>query len=72
MSEGVVNFLGRMFGSSNERVIRRLGYIRSRSSDAHTVIPGSVLDQVNSLEEHMKALSDDELGAKRLPPVSER
>ena len=67
VSEGVVNFIGRLFGSSNERIIRRLGYIRPRHSEAHSVIPGSVLDLVNSLEEHMKALSDDEL--KALTPV---
>ncbi len=67
MSEGVVNFLGRLFGSSNDRIIRRLGYIRPRTSESHTIVQGSVLDQVNGLEEHMKALSDDEL--KALTPV---
>src|SRR5262249_50300947 len=67
MSEGVVNFLGRMFGSSNERVVRRLGYNRPRGSEGHSVIPGSLLDQVNSLEEHMKSLSDEQL--KALTPV---
>jgi preprotein translocase subunit SecA len=61
MSEGVVNFLGRMFGSSNERVIRRLGYLRPRASESHTIVPGSILDQVNALEESFKALSDEEL-----------
>jgi preprotein translocase subunit SecA len=66
MSEGVVNFLGRLFGSSNERVVRRLGYIRSRGTESHTIIPGSILDQVNSLEEHMKSLSDEELKATTL------
>src|SRR5438067_3913720 len=63
MSEGVVNFLGRLFGSSNERVIRRLGYIRPRHSEGHTIIPGSLLEQVNSLEEHMQTLSDEEIQA---------
>src|SRR3954447_18669480 len=67
VSEGVVNFLGRMFGSSNERVIRRLGYLRPRHTEAHAVIPGSILDQVNALEEHMRTLSDEEL--KALTPV---
>src|SRR5581483_846263 len=64
MSEGLVGFLGRLFGSSNERIIRSLGYIRARGSEAHTVIPGSLLDQVNSLEESMRALSDEQLKAK--------
>ena len=63
MSEGVVGILGKMFGSSNERIIRRLGYLRPRGSESHSIIPGSVLDQVNALEEHMTSLSDEELKA---------
>src|SRR5437016_9795519 len=59
-SEGVVGFLGRLFGSSNERLVRSLGYIRPKGSDAHTVAPGSLLDQVNSLEPLMADLRDDE------------
>jgi preprotein translocase subunit SecA len=47
--EGLGRFLMRLFGSSNERYVRKLGYIRARSADAtHTVIPGSLLDQVTS------------------------
>jgi preprotein translocase subunit SecA len=62
--EGVVGFLGRLFGSSNERTIRNLGYIRSRDINTpHTVVPGSILGQVNALEEKMHALSDEELKA---------
>ncbi|MHB1426490.1 MAG: preprotein translocase subunit SecA [Gemmataceae bacterium] len=63
-SEGVGTFLLSLFGSSNERYIRSLGYIRAANSAAgatHTVIPGSLLEQVNELEEKMHALSDDEL-----------
>ena len=59
-SEGVVNLLGRWFGSSNERLVRSLGFIRPKGRETHTVAPGSVLDQVNSLEETMKQLRDDE------------
>ncbi|HEV2948970.1 MAG TPA: preprotein translocase subunit SecA, partial [Gemmataceae bacterium] len=63
-SEAVANFLTRVLGSSNERYIRKLGYIRSRSSSGdYTVIPGLLLDQVNRLEEKMKALSEEELKA---------
>ena len=47
--EGIVNFLGRLFGSSNERYIRSLGYIRAREGE-HTVVPGSLLAQVNDIE----------------------
>src|SRR5260370_41309431 len=64
--EGIVSFLGRLFGSSNERTIRSLGYIRHRDG-SYSVVPGSLLAQVNELEEHMKSLSDDEL--KALTPV---
>src|SRR5947209_15662965 len=61
-SEGVGRFLLRLFGSSNVRYIRKLGYIRPPKPGAeHTVIPGSLLDQVNVLEEQMRALSDDDL-----------
>jgi preprotein translocase subunit SecA len=61
-SEGVGRFLLRLFGSSNERYVNRLGYIRPKSPGApHSVIPGSLLDQVNQFEESMRALSDEDL-----------
>src|SRR5262249_34028857 len=61
-SEGVGKFLMRLFGSSNERYVRSLGYVRAATPGAtHTVIPGSLLAQVNELEDKMRALSDDEL-----------
>jgi preprotein translocase subunit SecA len=63
-SEGVGQFLTRLFGSSNERYIRKLGYLRSRDPEVpHRVVPGSLLAQVNTLEEKMHLLSDDELKA---------
>ena len=52
LSEGVSQFLTRLFGSSNERHIRKLGYIRSKDPRVPpTIIPGSLLAQVNELEE---------------------
>jgi preprotein translocase subunit SecA len=61
-SENVVGMLGRMFGSSNERYVRSLGYLKSRSVDlTHIVSPGSLLAQVNALEETMRAKTDAEL-----------
>src|SRR5262245_19974702 len=60
-SDGVVGFLGRLFGSSNEKQIRAVGYIRTKASDAHTIIPGSILAQVNGWEEHMRARADEDL-----------
>jgi preprotein translocase subunit SecA len=62
VSEGVAGFLTRLFGSSNERTIRGMGYVRSRDpNQPPTVVPGSLLAQVNELEEQMQALSDEEL-----------
>ncbi|MCI0379392.1 MAG: hypothetical protein L0215_17415, partial [Gemmataceae bacterium] len=62
-SEGVMGFLGRMFGSSNERMIRSLGYHRPKNAEEHSIVAGSILHQVNALEEHMMALSNEELKA---------
>jgi preprotein translocase subunit SecA len=61
-SEWVSRVLLRVFGSSNERYIRKLGYIRSNDPKVPpTVIPGSFLARVNELEPQMRALSDDDL-----------
>jgi preprotein translocase subunit SecA len=61
-SDGVGKFLLRLFGSSNERYVRGLGYVRASAPGAtHTVTPGSLLAQVNDLEEKMRGLSDEEL-----------
>src|SRR5438034_6709979 len=60
ISEGVVGFLGRLFGSSNERLVRSVGYIRPKGSEAHTVAPGSLLDRVNALEPLMLEVRDEE------------
>src|SRR5262245_43008416 len=66
-SEGVVNLLGRMFGSSNERYLRKLGYIRVSGGDPpYRMQAGSILARVCALEEQMHALSPAEL--KELTP----
>src|SRR5262249_38134939 len=62
-SEGVVGMLGRLFGSSNERIVKSLGYVRPRGSEEHAIIPNSLLAQVNAWEEHMHGLSDDDIKA---------
>src|SRR5947209_2451888 len=69
-SEGFGRFLMRLFGSSNERYVRKLGYVRAKDG-SHTVIPGSLLAQVNELEPQMRALSDEEL-AGLTPKLRER
>ena len=60
-SEGFSKFLTRLFGSSNERYVHSLGYVRPKSGGQHSVIPGSLLDQVNQLEDKVKALDDEQL-----------
>jgi preprotein translocase subunit SecA len=61
-SEWASRVLLRVFGSSNERYIRKLGYIRSGDPRVPpTVIPGLLLARVNEFEPQMRALSDDEL-----------
>src|SRR5205807_2362495 len=62
IGEWVSRTLTRLFGSSNERYIRSLGYIRATSTGAaHTVIPGSLLDQVNQFEPKMREMSAEEM-----------
>jgi len=60
VSEGFGKLLLRLFGSSTERYVRKLGYVRNPDG-SHQVIPGSLLARVNELEPKMKALSDEEL-----------
>lgn len=50
----------RFFGSSNEREIRRIGFIREKDGTSK-VSSGSVLDQINSLEPELKEKTDAEL-----------
>lgn len=64
--ENVVGALGRVFGSSNERFVRSLGFVRYRDGSS-AITPGSLLARVNAFEEHMKSLSEEEL--KALTPV---
>src|SRR5262245_22995103 len=62
LSEAVGRFLLRLFGSSNERYTRKLGYIAAQKpGEAPQIIPGSLLAQVNILEDKMRGLSDSEL-----------
>jgi len=49
----------RIFGSSNERQMRRLGF--DRRGEETKIVPGSLLDRINSFEPELKALSDEDL-----------
>ena len=59
--EGSIGFVTRLFGTANDRSVRQVGYVRPKNADTHTIVPGSVLDLTNKLEEAMKALTDDDL-----------
>ena len=49
-----------LFGSSNERHIKRLGFVRDKPGNT-TIVPGSMLDRINAMESEWQKLSDDEL-----------
>ncbi len=51
----------RKFGAANERVLKKLGYIRDRKSQQSTILPGSTLDRINQFEAEIQKLSDEEL-----------
>ncbi len=54
-------FMTRRFGASNERAIKKLGYIRDKKTQQATILPGSVLDKINRQEPEVQQLSDADL-----------
>src|SRR2546430_2547466 len=67
--EAFSQFLTRIFGSSNQRYVRKLGYIRpARPGAEHTVTPGSTLAHITSLEPAMQAHTDEELRGSPAKP----
>ncbi len=72
LSEGAVSLITRVFGSSNERYIRKLGYVRVKEADPpYRIVDGSLLSKINALEKQMQALSDEEL-RQMTPRMRER
>src|ERR1700680_4329697 len=62
--DGAAKALTNVLGSSNERYVKQLGYIRPNKPGAeHTVVPGSLLAQINSFEEKMRGLTDEQVMA---------
>ncbi|MBA4031049.1 MAG: preprotein translocase subunit SecA, partial [Planctomyces sp.] len=57
---GFERTLTKLFGSSNERRVRQLGFVRDRSGNT-VITPGSTLDRINRLEASMEKLTEDEL-----------
>ena len=49
-----------MFGSSNERRVRAIGFARDKHG-VSSVVPGSLIDQIARLEASFEKLTDDEL-----------
>ena len=64
---GLERFATRLFGASNERQIRKLGFSRDKQGN-DKIAAGTVLEQINQLEPDYQKLSDDELkqSAERL------
>ena len=60
-SEGVGRFFLSMFGDSDARTARKLGYVRAKGTTEPTIIQGSMLHQVNSLEETMRGKTPEQL-----------
>lgn len=57
---GTERFITRLFGSSNERRVRQIGFVRDKQGNS-TIVPGSVLERINNLEPDLEKLSDAEL-----------
>lgn len=51
----------RRFGAANERVLKKLGYLRDKRTQQSTILPGSTLDRINQFEAEIQKLSDAEL-----------
>jgi preprotein translocase subunit SecA len=61
-SEWVARMLAKLFGSSNERLLRQLGFRRTTDeAKPYEFVAGSPVAQVNELEERFRPLSDEEL-----------
>jgi len=56
----VERMIRKVFKSSNEREVRRIGFIREQDGSTK-IAPGSTLDRINQLEPEMMKLSDAEL-----------
>ena len=56
----VERFVTKLFGSSNERRVRDIGFIREKDGSSN-IRPGSVLERINQLEPDYERLSDAEL-----------
>ncbi len=56
----VERFITRLFGSSNERRVEQIGFVRDKEGQV-TIVPGSILERINALEPEFEKLSDEDL-----------
>ncbi|MCG6157400.1 preprotein translocase subunit SecA [Rubinisphaera margarita] len=61
----VDSFVKRFFGSDNERMIRKIGFVRDKDG-TDSIVPGSLLDRIKQLEPEYERLTETEL--KELTP----
>ncbi|HCS52705.1 MAG TPA: preprotein translocase subunit SecA, partial [Planctomycetaceae bacterium] len=54
------SFIKRFFGSDNDRLIRKIGFVRDKDGN-DTITPGSALDRIDQLEPEYEKLSEGEL-----------
>src|SRR5262245_37546675 len=59
LTAAIERLVTRLFGASNERMMRRLGFVRKGTET--TIVPGSMLDRINQQEADWQKLSDEEL-----------
>jgi preprotein translocase subunit SecA len=59
LTAAIERSLTKLFGASNERMMKRLGFVRKGAET--TIVPGSILDRINQQAGAWEALSDDEL-----------
>jgi preprotein translocase subunit SecA len=60
--DGAGRMLTNVMGSSNERYVKQLGYLRPNKPGAEAAVtPGSLLAQINSFEEKMRGLTEEQL-----------
>ncbi|MGQ0633386.1 MAG: preprotein translocase subunit SecA [Planctomycetaceae bacterium] len=59
LTAAIERLITRVFGASNERMMRRLGF--DRRGEQTTITPGSLLDRINNLEPEWQGRTDEEL-----------
>lgn len=56
----VDRLIQQFFGSDNDRMVKKLGFVRTKEGD-DSIVPGSLLDRINQLEPEYEKYTDTEL-----------